>query len=255
MINKLNSTLRRRGASALLVALLCSSSAITPAFGAPKAKKHKVRHNECEEVVASIGKAWPVEIDIAVNRVQQMMLEHKDCACEIATASFYAAPKEAGKPDPRLIAALLRGILATDYQDIPESQCDVRGLVLTAVRAANGGGGSGKEVVDKEVVGKEVVGDVDCRTLTLIAAAGLPVVFAYEPALVDSIVQGLIAEYPGCSGMLTQLRADLIGYPIALTRSGLRTDATVVEPNFKTLSASELRALEAFLLEKAANSP
>lgn len=248
MINKLNSTLRRRGASAFVVALLCSSSALTPAFGGTKVKK--VRHSECAEVVGSLGKAWPADNDTAVARVQQLMLEHKDCASEIAMASFYAAPRETGKPDPRLIAALLRGILTTDYQDIPESQCDVRGLVLAALRAAGGGVGSGKEVVDKEVVS-----DVDCHTLAIISAAGLPVIFLYEPALVDGIVQALIAQYPGCTLMLTQLRADLLGTPIALTLAGLRIDATVVEPNFKELSASELRKLEAFLLQKAANSP
>jgi len=247
------------GTLPLVTALILSVVAAAPASAAPKKKKAAVV--DCEKVVAGVSKGWPVDQTEAVSRIRNLMRDHKECACEIATEAFYAAPRLHGQADSRLLAALLNGVLLSNYNDLGNAKCDARELVFSAIRALGDGrqfAGDGKNFVPAD--GKNVIGSADPRAVAQLMAAALPVIFAYEPALVDGLVQSVIAEFPAAGALLTQMRADLLLSPLALTRNRLRVEGTVVEPNFRDFTDGDLKQLQALLsslelAEQAAASP
>jgi len=247
-INQTATRFRLSGKSLVLAALMCGTVAVTSADAAPKkAKVAKAPKRDCEQVVGLVRKKLPVDSTKAVAMVQQLMVENKDCAYDIAVAALTSVPKANGTKDARFTAALIRGILVTVYEQIPELRGEVRSLVMTAITgstlvAADGKTviGDGKSIVD----GKTVDEPVDARTAAQIAAAVLPVIFAYEPGLVDVIAQSITAEVPSAAGLIAQLRANILSSQFALNRSRLRIEGTVVEPNFHDLTLPELTALE-----------
>jgi len=215
-------------AAALLLAVVWAGSPVTSAWAGPDGKEvldAKQVVAPCEELVRMIRARVQAEPLKANELVVAHMRAHEDCACEIARAAIEAlsfqrvvSPKEVviandAQVDANRVAGVLRASLLTIYQHIPEARDCVRDLVLAAVDAVGG----------------------DARAVAQVMGAALPIVVAYEPALVEPLVQAVNRQVPAAAGLIAEIRANLLLPSVVLSPGRLRLENQVIEPNFSTL--------------------